>query len=841
MDNAAPYAELRFAELDLTGPKYSKLDFSALKFFELSPKNASTSLIVPPEFSPKNLFDILDKYKVAPSPRERLEIIEKIAQLPKTDLAPFVQKYLDETKNKEDRMGLIKNIQRYGNKDLQQAVEKYLSAHPNYPEQLATPTAITVPTPQPVVHETVVQRAQPQRKYTRRQFVGMSAAAGGGLVLGGILNWLAVAAAGGSPPPPPPTEASLQAIPPPPVEPTTAVQEEAPAPLPTSKPLAKEIPMQKVASARIINAPPAEINPEVVGNAVDIGSAFQLAQWGDSRYQKKFLDAYLGENVQTSVQMNATTDGKALPPIYSWIDFNQVDPGWEPNRQFIINKNPKTKETTFEETKYQENIKLPNGETINGIKVYDHLTDEVGVLEKIWLTTVPENFSFAGFLDAKLNPEVLAKSLGKIYVIVDNQVQSYDPKSLFAQSNPYGAKYENGGFNFNPLLSYKKNAKVYLVPNPPVKGGPRVAPIWYKVAGQEFRGSALNDIPETNATNSTRGDFLKRYKPIENSIPQENFPIQEREVGDWKKVIEDEGSSLLTFRVASLADLKEVHFEIKYPESGVPPLDISLQELIGTGDRTNLSLSNRFISVSSDPKDNPNGGIRVKFNQTLPLPKGTEISVNTHNAGNTSEVFWQHRPEFIGDLRMGIFHQKLDRKSSLEGKQIFNTLPQDFVSSQMMVYLDNPAIDVDGYNKIVVDQFKLLKKDGFGGFKYGFLEGNIYIVDPDGTLRPLVSGIEDLGLSGFYGWIIKPEAAAGGTHGLFYYAKGECRYVFNPEGTRLVEASYDNKDDTYALAFNNSPLKLEKGSRLMVMPGFGPFESASVALTLFGYYRANQK
>jgi len=255
-----------------------------------------------------------------------------------------------------------------------------------------------------------------------------------------------------------------------------------------------------------------------------------------------------------------------------------------------------------------------------------------------------------------------------------------------------------------------------------------------------------------------------------------------------------------------------------------------LQELIGTN-RSDLTFAHRFISIFTDS----NGGIKIKFNRAIPLPKGSEIQITCANS-STVECLWEHRTDRIGNIRLGVVNQTLERNNSIEGRQIFNTLPKDFLVSQMVVFGDDPVINVDEYNLLMK---KIGTKARGVNFLYGFNEGNFFVIQPDGNLKPLFSGFEDLGKAGFYGWVVPPLKPTGDTHQMFYYGPG--KYIYNYKNDdELQSISYSQKEEMFSLAFNDTPFILSKGARLMIMPGFAPCETARVTITLFGYYRVEE-
>lgn len=603
------------------------------------------------------------------------------------------------------------------------------------------------------------------------------------------------------------------------------------APQELPKPLQPEIAMPPVNFKYKLNDPPETIKPEIIGDPPDLGIAYQLALWGDPKWQRIFLEAYKGDSIQTSVQLN-NNDGKLVPFSASWVDKNYLSPRWQPNSSWIINKNSRTGVTTAEEIKYEKNIKLPNGEQITGVQIYNHEVekDNIGILENVWFTTIPENipqFFGIGSPSANLNGEILSQVVGNIYLIIDDKVIVYNPKELFNGKNPL-AKYEYGGFDFSPMLAYKK-AQIYLCPNPNRDPNKRPDEIWWKAIGHEFDSSIKDTVSPTNAQIEARETFLEKNKLLEDTVPAENFSQHERTLVEslWSQTIKDDGYSLLQFRVPTKEDLNNIRINITYPELNIPSINLTLQELCGVN-RNDRIFANRFISIFPDSN---NGGIKVVFNKSFPLPKGSQISVTTNNDAKT-ECTWHHRPETIGDLRLGIVHQTLDRKKSVEGKQVFDTMQRDFIATQTMLYVDDASFDIQEYNKYLeANNFKVNQIH----FLWGPNEGNTYIIEPGGALRPILSGLEDV-KGGFYGWIIKPEQPVGNTHKMFYFGRGSYDYIKENE-TKLKALGYQNKNEFFSLAYTDSAYLLQKGAKLMVMPGFLPFETARVTATLFGYYK----
>ena len=634
----------------------------------------------------------------------------------------------------------------------------------------------------------------------------------------------------------------------------------------TNKPLAPEVSMPRYTFNKVVNNPPQEVSITSLPQPPDLGTAYQLALWGDPKWQNIFFSSYKGANNQSSNMMHWDSNKNSpQPPKYSWGDAIKLSTNQTSNNQYITNVDPDTGEAKFEDVVWQNNIKLPNGEVINGVKIFNHQAKGIGILERLWFTTSP-NFghNLTGQLVAIHDAKVLAEVIGKIYFVIDGKVTSYDPAILFAGDGndlTIGSRNINGGFIYTPLISYT-TAQIYLTSNA-IVGRPGRDPsifdqLYYRVVGQDFDKKILQTVPTLVASPQARKEFLSKYQQMSDSTPKEEYTYQERVLvtDSWTKVIKDDGYSLLSFRVPSPDDLGNTSLSIKYPESGIPPVNISLYQLIGTNqvgsNKVNFSFSNRFISVYSDTSliNNP-GGIRIEFNKSIPLPKGTVITVSTTTKAR-AEVFWQHRNSTIGSLRFGVTAERKERpseesnKGDNAGKQQFNPVMRDFIVNQIMVYIDDPMIYKDQYN----DLRRALKFSPSNWLR-PWNEGNLYLQEPNNVLLPLMDGLEQFGDAGYYDVLIKPGETLGNTSGIYYYGKGRYQSIFNPsidvplsaeqiEQTQMVKVDLIDKDEMYSLGFMNILLKLRKNSSIMIMPGMGPCEIAGVNLTLFGYYISSE-
>lgn len=580
--------------------------------------------------------------------------------------------------------------------------------------------------------------------------------------------------------------------------------------------------------SNLLNNPPETIKPEEIPDPPDLGTAYLLALKGHTKWQKVFFPNYRHDNVQTSVAYNT---------LYSWIDFNRLDRTWEPGKQNIININPDDGSfAQVEGVKFEDDITLPNGEVISGVKLYDQRLDgkNVGILERFWFSVFPEGpiadsiEARLGLTKARLDPEVLEKVIGKIYVVADGKVEVYNPKDLFSGKNKsVFAKAENGGFTFHLCTAYKKEAQIYVTPNPN-RATNRGSEFFYKIVAQTFKSSIADKFPVTNADVHSRSVFFEQFKQKDKMVIKDAFPISERVLvkDSWVKNIDQEGLGRISLRIPDLNSLSRVKLVITYPDQNIPPIDISLQELIGIP-RKDIAYSNRFVTVAAGQ----NGGITISINSDIPLPKNSRIQIMTLDNA-VAECYWQHKPSDIGNLRLGIVNQTLERDKSSDGTQTFDPLKKDFIVNQIMTFVDDPKVDIHDLN---AQMKEIGLKPNQVQFIQGYIEGGVLVINPEGKIRALTSGGEDLGGAGFYTWIVPSETPAGNLDGMFFFGKGQYRYTYDADGF-ATKIDYSDKDRMFYFAFDNSLIKLKKGDRLLMRPGFGSFETARVQATLFGYY-----
>lgn len=560
---------------------------------------------------------------------------------------------------------------------------------------------------------------------------------------------------------------------------------------------------------QINNLLPLAVSPERLLPPPDLGSAYTLARLGDRKWQQILLDNYRGAAISTSAESYSRSPSENLS-IHDFIRTNTGD------TRFMLTRDPMGGGYLQVPLKEYDDLELPNGEKFEGIKIFSHDPSGVGLLEEVRLIVPPTS--------KRLTPQDLANWIKKIYIVLDDSnVFSFDPNELFSGKDPLHGKYENGAFIFSPLRSYRR-ARVYLAPVPG-----RSTALWYRVVGQDFDPAISRHIKLQENNQKQRSDFLATVQTIENIPIIHSYSHQKRELiagSVWENTIDTDGYGNLTFRVPNAKDLSNIRVNIRYPNNEAPPIDISLQQLIGIP-HADLALNNNFLSVSSGV----NGGINIAFQQGLPLPKGTEITVKASSDTKT-EILWQYEPSQIGNMRFGILNQTLAASASDEGKQTFQPVPDDFIVSQMMLYFDEPSIDINLYNKIGFDPWNGNRLT----FHRGFLEGNIYLLTSEGLSISLFTGLEDV-VGGFYDvGSVQPSTTIGNKQKLFFYGNGQYLYRLNAENN-LEKIDYYNRGNMFALMWSDTFMRLQKGDRIMVLPGVGKFETARSTITLSGFYK----
>lgn len=162
---------------------------------------------------------------------------------------------------------------------------------------------------------------------------------------------------------------------------------------------------------QVNSLPPLLVSESRIPNPPDLGTAYTLARLGHRKWQEIFLKNYRGAVISTSTKAYSRSPSENLS-IHDFIRTNSKD------IRFMLIRDLRSGGYLQIPIKHYDDLKLPNGEQIQGIRLFDHHASGVGLLEEIRLIIPP--FSSKSAFDTNAASLVLRQQLKMIYIVIDN-------------------------------------------------------------------------------------------------------------------------------------------------------------------------------------------------------------------------------------------------------------------------------------------------------------------------------------------------------------------------------------------------------------------------------------